>query len=246
MNTAEKLMYEWKDQTHWVYFQALKANLPSLLRSRGTPCQGASPRRSRMMRKCQVRFWKTSRRGDPLAESNCMPSNKMKSEKEIDAFFEKINAFLAYYDLEDLSRTEGYSNTEINYYEQQLDLKFPYAYRKFLANYAKGSMRFFCGQTYRLDKIKNAFATAEELVRDNNETLPRNTFPFSQWQGYNFFYLENDKTEPWVYLYMEGKGKDGEWLFCDWVKWQIECEVRSRLKWDDLTNEEIIEELNQI
>ena len=30
MNTDANLMYEWKDQTHWVYFQAPKANLPSL------------------------------------------------------------------------------------------------------------------------------------------------------------------------------------------------------------------------
>ena len=152
----------------------------------------------------------------------------MDNEYIIKSIYDKILSFLIENKLEDKERILGYTDREIEDYETIFDFKFPYEYKLFLKYFAKNGMRFFCGQTFKLEKVSDALEVANELLADRNEKLRNKCFVFSQWQGYNFYYLDLNENEPKVYLYMEGTGTTDKWTFKEWIKWLIRADLKSR------------------
>nr|WKN40122.1 SMI1/KNR4 family protein [Tunicatimonas sp. TK19036] len=169
-----------------------------------------------------------------------------KDNNNINLFYRNIRLFLVEHGLEDRDRIVGYSDIEIEGYEKLYGIQFPIEYRLFLKYFAKGGMRFFCGQTFKLEKLHDAFEVACELLSDRNEKLGNECFVISQWQGYNFYYLNMNDAESKVHLYMEGKGTTEMMTFQNWIKWQIRADLKSREQIEKRDLSHIETELNKI
>lgn len=171
---------------------------------------------------------------------------RTEDNNDINSFYRNILLFLVENGLEDRDRIVGYSDAEVEEYEKLYSIQFPIEYRLFLKFFAKGSMRFFCGQTFKLEKLPDAFEIARELLSDRNEKLGNKCFVFSQWQGYNFYYLNMNDVVPKVYLYMEGEGTTDIMTFQNWIKWQIRADLKSREQIEKIDLSHIEIELDKI
>ena len=95
--------------------------------------------------------------------------------------------------------------SEIQSLENKCGLILPEAYKLFLKKFAGNELKIFDNQSYNIHGIFYAQEVSEELILQDNFTLPENSFVFSQWQGYQFYYFENSGSEnPETFLYIEG------------------------------------------
>ena len=94
---------------------------------------------------------------------------------------------------------------EIQALENKCGLILPKAYRLFLKKFAGNKLKIFDNQSYNIQGIFYAQDVSKELILQDNFTLPENSFVFSQWQGYQFYYFVNSGSEnPETFLYIEG------------------------------------------
>ena len=94
---------------------------------------------------------------------------------------------------------------EIQALEKKCGLILPKSYRLFLKKFAGNNLKIFDKQSYNIQGIFKAQEVSEELIMLDNFTLPENSFAFSQWQGYQFYYFVNSGSEnPETFLYIEG------------------------------------------
>lgn len=99
----------------------------------------------------------------------------------------------------------GLNESEIKSLEKEHNINFPYAFRLFLSKMAAGKLKIFDHQSFNLSSIIETHEVAELITEEDKHAMPDNSYPFSHWQGYQFYYFINDGTsDPPTYLYMEG------------------------------------------
>ncbi len=119
----------------------------------------------------------------------------------LNEFYSKVIDFLTRNKLE--VNIEGYEDLEIKSCEIAYSVQFPKAYRLFLSLMAKSDLRIFDFQDYTLSGINDAQKVSKELLENDDYILGENKFVFAQWQGYNFFYIDLEKDNPNVELYIQ-------------------------------------------
>lgn len=132
-------------------------------------------------------------------------------DQKLEHIFDTIRDVSIQYLHEKEENFRGLTESEIVNLEKAHQLSFPKAYRYFLKRFAAGQLSIFDCQSYSLQGIADAQEVSEELLQADKVTLPDHSFPFSQWQGYQFYYFINvGSDDPETYLYMEGGGKDSD------------------------------------
>jgi hypothetical protein len=174
------------------------------------------------------------------------------TKDHLNEFYSSILEFLTANKLE--SFPQGFSEEEIRNYENSNAIEFPKAYRLFLSSMAKSDLRIFDNQDYSISGLKDASEVSKELLKKDNYQLSNNQFAFSQWQGYNFFYLDLNSENPNVELYIEAgcafEGSPPEihkyGQFSDWLCKMIECSLKLRSQLYGLEIETLLMELEKI
>ncbi len=147
------------------------------------------------------------------------------TDAQIDHIYDTIKQVSIQYVGEKPENYIGLAEEDIDQLEQTYSLTFPKAYRKFLRNFPGAHLKIFDYQTYGMHGIADAHEVAEDLLlEDETKTiLPSGAFPFSQWQGYQFYYFVNSgRDNPETYLYMEGGNANPPKIydlgcFTDWL-----------------------------
>ena len=106
----------------------------------------------------------------------------------LDEFFDLMVDFLTKNNLE--NKLLGFTDKEITNYETANEISFPKAYRLFLSFLAKSDLRIFDCQDFSIKGLNDAQEVSKELLKQDNYKLNGNQFAFTQWQGYNFYYLD--------------------------------------------------------
>ncbi len=167
-------------------------------------------------------------------------------------FFELMIHFLTKNNLE--NKPQGFTNKEITDYETAQSIRFPKAYRLFLAMLAKSDLRIFDCQDFSIEGLKVAQEVSKELLEKDNYKLTKNQFAFTQWQGYNFFYLDLEMDNPDVQLYIEAgcASEDAPpeihkyGRFTDWLCKNVEISLNLRKRLNGLEIDGLLKELNEI
>src|SRR5688572_19388438 len=183
---------------------------------------------------------------------NGTESKKMNSTEYLDKFYDSVLEFLIKNSLESLPR--GFSEEEIRNYETKKGIEFPKAYRLFLSLLAKSSLGIFDSQDFTISGLKDAEEVSKELLEKDRHTLSPNQFVFSQWQGYNFYYLDLNSENPNVELYIQaGCAFDGSpaeiykyGQFTDWLCKKIEISLNLRKRLEGLEIERLLNDLVKI
>jgi hypothetical protein len=103
-------------------------------------------------------------------------------------FYARLDQFLLDTGLETSTAGLGCSEAELAAREQQYGVQFPLAYRLFLKWCGRGWLKSL-GQNFQLEFLDYYWDSARDLLAENQATLEQDGFVFSEWQGYNFFYL---------------------------------------------------------
>lgn len=133
-----------------------------------------------------------------------MSDNQPLTNAQIDHIFDTIREVSIQYVAESPDNFVGMPEADIVLLEQTYAVTFPEAYRKFLQRFPGAHLKIFDKQAYGKYGIASAHEVAEALLEQDNFTLPEGAFPFSQWQGYQFYYFVNTgDANPEVFLYIE-------------------------------------------
>jgi hypothetical protein len=170
----------------------------------------------------------------------------------LDEFFELIIDFLTNNKLE--NNPKGFKDKEISNYETSNSIRFPKAYRLFLSMLAKSDLRIFDGQDFSIEGLKDAQEVSKELQEQDKYKLSENQFAFTQWQGYNFYYLDLEMENPNVELYIEAGCASADappeihkyGQFTDWLCKKIEISLNLRRQLEVLEIDSLLNELNEI
>ncbi len=119
----------------------------------------------------------------------------------LNQFYASLSNFLLGNKLE--TSIKGFEKSEIENCEKNHSILFPEAYRLFLSRMAKTDLRIFDGQDFSISGLKDAHEVSNDLLKQDKTELPDEVFVFTQWQGYNFFYINLDAENPSVNLYIE-------------------------------------------
>jgi hypothetical protein len=115
------------------------------------------------------------------------------------AFYTRLDQFLVATGLESSSKVLGCSEGELAAQEQTYGVQFPLAYRLFLQWYGRATIQSL-DQEFRLAFLDYYWDSARELLAENQTVLEPGGFVFSEWQGYNFWYLLLGSANPVVKL----------------------------------------------
>lgn len=170
----------------------------------------------------------------------------------LDEFFDLIVDFLTKNNLE--NKLQGFTDKEITNYETANAIRFPKAYRLFLSFLAKSDLRIFDCQDFSIKGLNDAQEVSKELLEQDNYKLTGNQFAFTQWQGYNFYYLDLEKENPNVELYIEAgcASEDAPpeihkyGRFTDWLCKKVEISLNLRKQLDGLEIVNLLDELEKI
>lgn len=103
----------------------------------------------------------------------------------------------------------GLSDREISDLEIKYQITFPEAYKCFLKTLVGGRLKIFDHQNYNIEGIESAHEVASEILLVDKVELPKSSFVFSQWQGYQFYYFINTQDgDPDTFQYIEGGGTE--------------------------------------
>ncbi len=170
----------------------------------------------------------------------------------LDDFFVLMVDFLIRNKLE--SNTKGFKEEEIKNYEIENSIKFPKAYRLFLSTLANSDLRIFDCQDYTISGLKYAKEVSEGLLKKDNYKLNEHQFAFTQWQGYNFYYLDLTSDNPNVKLYIEAgcASEDSPpeihkyGSFTDWLCKNVEISLNLRKQLNGLKIDHLLKELEEV
>lgn len=149
------------------------------------------------------------------------------------AFYTRLDQFLVATGLEGSTRGLGCCEAEVAAQEQAYGVQLPLAYRLFLQ---------WCGrailpsleQDFRLAFLDYYWDSARELLAENQAVLEPDGFVFSEWQGYNFWYLLLGSDNPVVKLCTiksdvePGLVYHEYGCFTDWLIGQLKAMVQLR------------------
>jgi hypothetical protein len=162
-------------------------------------------------------------------------------------FYARLDQFLLDAGLENSTAGLGCSEVEIAARERQYGVQFPLAYRLFLKWCGGGRLKSL-GQDFQLEFLDYYRDSARDLLAENQATLEPGGFVFSEWQGYNFFYLLLGVDNPPVKLCIiksdvePGLKYIDYGRFTDWLVGLIEL----ALLYNQLNTPAMLAELNQI
>lgn len=170
----------------------------------------------------------------------------------LDKFYENIVDFLVANQIE--NQPCGFSEKEISNYEIEYKISFPKAYRLFLALLAKSDLKIFSFQDFTISGLKGAQEVSQELQVKDNFQLESYQFAFTQWQDYNFFYLDLRSNNPNVELYIQAGCASEEspaeiykyGSFTDWLCNMIEISLTLRKQLNGLEINQLLTDLEQI
>ena len=176
----------------------------------------------------------------------------MNTTEYLDKFYDSVLGFLTKNSLEELP--QGFCEEEIKNYETKKAIEFPKAYRLFLSLMAKSNLRIFDSQDFTISGLNDAEEVSQELLEKDKHKLGPNQFVFSQWQGYNFYYLDLNSENPDVELYIQAgcafEGSPAEIYkygrFTDWLCKKIEISLNLRKRLEGLEIEELLDDLEKI
>lgn len=170
----------------------------------------------------------------------------------MEKFYQELIDFLVDNSIE--KKVFGFDENEILACEQKYGVKFPKAYRLFLSKMAKSKLRIYDNQDYSIDGISYAHETSNELLELNNKSLCEESFPFSQWQGYNFYYFNLSYDNPKVYRYLDSRLVEMEEVsylkeyssFIEWICERVELNLIIRKKLYKMEIEHLLIELKKL
>lgn len=134
-------------------------------------------------------------------------SGSSDTDHQLEHIFDTIREVSIQYLHEKEEQFRGLTESGIESLEKTHGISFPKAYHYFLQRFAAGQLSIFDCQSYSQQGIADALEVSEELLQQDKATLPAHSFPFSQWQGYQFYYfVHSGSDDPETFLYMEGGG----------------------------------------